>query len=119
MVRITRGYIAAQRRKKYLHLAKGYRGSNSRLSTMAEEQIIQSYNFAYIGRRLKKRTFHRLWISRINAAVKQQHSNYSTFIGSLRFHNIFLNTKVLAALAVKDICVFNLLFTKYGTRSNQ
>jgi large subunit ribosomal protein L20 len=116
MVRITRGYVAAQRRKKNLNLAKGYRGSNSRLSTMAEEQIIQSYNFAYIGRRLKKRTFHRLWISRINAAARQQNSNYSSFIGALRVHNIFLNSKVLAYFAVKDIDVFNLLFAKFGSR---
>lgn len=57
MVRTTRGNVAAKRRKKYLHLAKGYVGSNSRLSTMATEQVVQSLNFAYIGRRLKKEIF--------------------------------------------------------------
>jgi len=62
MVRVKRGNVAAKRRKKYLKLAKGYVGSNSRLSTMAGEQVVQSLNFAYIGRRLKKRNFRRIWI---------------------------------------------------------
>ena len=70
MVRVKRGNIAAKRRKKYLNLAKGYVGANSRLSTMAGEQVVQSLNFAYIGRRLKKRNFRRIWIYRINAASR-------------------------------------------------
>jgi large subunit ribosomal protein L20 len=109
MVRITRGNIAAKRRKKYLKLAKGYVGSNSRLSTMAAEQVVQSLNFAYIGRRLKKRNFRRIWIYRINTAVRTRKNIYSVFIGSLRNLNIFLNRKILAFLAFTDFSVFNII----------
>lgn len=107
MVRITRGNVAAKRRKKYLKLAKGYVGSNSRLSTMASEQVVQSLNFAYIGRRLKKRDFRRIWIYRINAATRARNNVYSRFIGSLRNLNIFLDRKMLAFLAFSDLAVFN------------
>lgn len=109
MVRVKRGNVAAKRRKKYLKLAKGYVGSNSRLSTMAGEQVIQSLNFAYIGRRLKKRNFRRIWIYRINAASRARKNIYSKFIGSIRNLNIFLNRKMLALLAFNDLPSFNLL----------
>lgn len=107
MIRIVRGSIAKKRRKKYINLAKGYVGSNSRLSTFAAEQIIQSYNFAYISRRLKKRNFRKIWISRINAAIRIRNKKYSQFIGNLRYLNIFLNRKILAYLAYNDIFTFN------------
>jgi large subunit ribosomal protein L20 len=109
MVRTRRGNIAAQRRKKYLKLAKGYVGSNSRLSTMAQEQVVQSLNFAYIGRRLKKRNFRRLWIYRINSATRIRQSIYSKFIGSLRNLSILLDRKILAFLAFTDLPTFNLI----------
>jgi large subunit ribosomal protein L20 len=109
MVRVKRGNIAAKRRKKYLTLAKGYVGSNSRLSTMAGEQVVQSLNFAYIGRKLKKRNFRRIWIYRINAASRARDNIYSTFIGSLRKLNIFLDRKILAFLAFSDLSSFNLI----------
>ena len=109
MVRIKRGNIAAKRRKKYLTLAKGYVGSNSRLSTMAGEQVVQSLNFAYIGRKLKKRNFRRIWIYRINAASRARKNIYSKFIGSLRNLNIFLDRKVLGYLAFTDLSAFNLI----------
>jgi len=109
MVRVKRGNVAAKRRKKYLKLAKGYVGSNSRLSTMAGEQVVQSLNFAYIGRRLKKRNFRRIWIYRINAASRARKNIYSKFIGSIRNMNIFLNRKILALLAFNDLPAFNLL----------
>jgi len=109
MVRVKRGNVAAKRRKKYLKLAKGYVGSNSRLSTMAGEQVIQSLNFAYIGRRLKKRNFRRIWIYRINAASRARKNIYSKFIGSIRNMNIFLNRKILALLEFNDLPAFNLL----------
>lgn len=109
MVRVKRGNIAAKRRKKYLKLAKGYVGSNSRLSTLAGEQVIQSLNFAYIGRRLKKRNFRRIWIYRINAASRVRKNIYSRFIGSLRNINVLLDRKVLAFLAFSDLSSFNLL----------
>ncbi len=112
MVRVKRGNVAAKRRKKYLTLAKGYVGSNSRLSTMAGEQVVQSLNFAYIGRRLKKRNFRRLWIQRINSAGRASHSTYSKVIGFLRKQNIFLDRKILAYLAFNDMSVFNAIAHK-------
>ena len=109
MVRVTRGNVAAKRRKKYLKLAKGYVGSNSRLSTMAGEQVVQSLNFAYIGRRLKKRNLRRIWIYRIYAATRARKNIYSKFIGCLRNIDIFLDRKILAFLAFSDISTFNLI----------
>lgn len=109
MVRVKRGNVAAVRRKKYLKLAKGYVGSNSRLSTMASEQVVQSFQFAYIGRRLKKRNFRRIWIYRINAATRARKNLYSKFIGSIRDLNIFLNRKMLALLAFNDLESFNVI----------
>ena len=109
MVRVKRGNVAAKRRKKYLSLAKGYIGANSRLSTLAAEQVVQSLNFAYIGRRLKKRNFRRIWIYRINAASRIRKNVYSRFIGSFRKVNVFLDRKILAFLAFSDISAFNMI----------
>jgi large subunit ribosomal protein L20 len=109
MVRVTRGNVAAKRRKKYLNLAKGYVGANSRLSTFAGEQVVQGLNSAYIGRRLKKRTFRRLWIYRINAATRARKNVYSVFIGCLRNLDIFLDRKMLAFLAFDDMIAFNVI----------
>ena len=109
MVRVKRGNVAAKRRKKYLKLAKGYVGANSRLSTLAAEQVVQGLNFAYIGRRLKKRDFRRIWIYRINAAARMRNNIYSKFIGSLRNLDILLDRKVLSFLAFNDLTSFNVL----------
>jgi|TARA_B110000971_G_C19975472_1_gene484717 large subunit ribosomal protein L20 len=109
MVRVKRGNVASKRRKKYLKLAKGYVGANSRLSTFAGEQVVQSLNFAYIGRKLKKRNFRRIWIYRINAATRARNNIYSKFIGSLRKINVFLDRKVLAFLAFTDLATFNVI----------
>jgi large subunit ribosomal protein L20 len=109
MVRVKRGNVAAKRRKKYLHLAKGYVGSHSRLSTLIGEQVVQSLNFAYIGRRLKKRSYRRIWIYRINAASRARKNVYSNFIGSLRKVDILLDRKVLAFFAFNDLSAFNLV----------
>lgn len=117
MVRIKRGNVAAKRRKKYLKLAKGYVGSNSRLSTMAGEQVVQSLNFAYIGRKLKKRNFRRIWIYRINAASRARKNIYSKFIGCLRTIDIFLDRKILAYLAFTDLSSFNVIERESRTAS--
>jgi large subunit ribosomal protein L20 len=109
MVRVKRGNVAAKRRKKYLKLADGYRGGNSRLSSLATEQVIQSLNFAYIGRKLKKRNYRTIWIGRINAALRLKKMSYSTFIGSLKKADILLNRKVLSYLAFSDLSVLNLI----------
>lgn len=109
MIRVKRGCAVKKRRKKSFKLAKGYVGANSRLSTMIGEQIVQSKNFAYISRRLKKRDFRKIWISRINAISKCKETNYSTLIGQLRKLSIFLNRKVLSFMAFHDIYSFNLI----------
>jgi len=109
MVRVKRGNVAAKRRRKVLNLASGYVGSNSRLSTMAGEQLVQSLNFAYIGRRLKKRNFRRIWIYRINAASRARMNVYSKLIGSLRSLDILLDRKMLSYLAFSDLSSFNLI----------
>jgi large subunit ribosomal protein L20 len=109
MVRVKRGNVAAKRRKKYLKLAKGYVGTNSRLSTMAGEQVVQSLNFSYIGRKLKKRNFRRIWIYRINSASRACQNRYSNLIGSLRKKDIFLDRKMLAFLAFTDLSSFNVI----------
>nr|YP_009545181.1 ribosomal protein L20 [Synura uvella]AYO28335.1 ribosomal protein L20 [Synura uvella] len=112
MVRTKRGNVASKRRKKYLSLARGYVGVNSRLAIMAGEQVRQSLNFAYIGRRLKKRDFRRVWIYRINAASRARLNIYSIFIGCLRNINIFLNRKILSLIAFYDLASFNLIERK-------
>ena len=109
MVRVKRGNVASKRRKKYLSLARGFVGVNSRLTTMAGEQVVQSLNFAYIGRRLKKRNFRRIWIYRINAATRARLNIYSVFIGCLRNINIFLDRKILSLIAFNDLSAFNLI----------
>ena len=112
MVRTRRGNVAVKRRKKNLKLAKGFVGSNSKLATFASEQVVQSLNFAYIGRRLKKRNFRRLWIYRINAASRIRNNVYSKFIGSLRNLNIFLDRKSLSTIAFTDLAAFNTIERK-------
>jgi large subunit ribosomal protein L20 len=112
MIRTTRGNVASKRRKKYLKLAKGYVGSNSRLSTYAGEQVVQSFNFAYKGRKLKKRIFRDIWIYRINSCLKLKENNYSKFIGSLKRLDILLNKKMLSLIAFNDISLFNFIESK-------
>ena len=117
MVRVKRGNIASKRRKKYLGLAKGFVGANSRLSTMAGEQVVQSFNFAYIGRKLKKRNFRRIWIYRINAATRARLNIYSIFSGCLRNINVFLDRKILSLIAFHDLSSFNLIERESRTSS--
>jgi large subunit ribosomal protein L20 len=109
MVRVKRGNVAVKSRKKFLKLAKGYVGANSRLSSLAGEQVIQSLQFAYIGRRLKKRNFRKIWIHRINSAARAKKNNYSLFLGDLRKLEIFLNRKALAHLAFHDFPSFSVI----------
>lgn len=110
MVRVKRGNIAAKRRKKYLKLAKGYIGSNSKLSTFAGEQVIQSLNFSYIGRKLKKRIFRKIWIYHLNAISRLLKTNYSSLIGNLKKKHILINRKILSFLSIQDPFVFNLIY---------
>ena len=102
MARIKGALATRKRRKKILKLAKGYFGAKSKLFKTAKEAVMKSGNYAYIGRRLKKRDFRRLWITRISAACKMNGMNYSSFINGLNKAGITINRKMLADLAVND-----------------
>src|SRR5436305_15348318 len=102
MPRAKRGNKRLERRKKILKLAKGYRGTKSKLYRSAKESVERGLNFAYTGRKLKKRDFRKLWIVRINAACRLNDMKYSQFIHGLSLAGIELDRKVLADLAVKQ-----------------
>lgn len=101
-MRIKRGVNAVKKRRSILKSAKGYRGAKSKLYRSAREQVMKSGQYAYIGRRLKKRNFRALWITRINAGCRQNGISYSKFIAGLKNKGIELNRKVLADMAVRE-----------------
>ena len=109
MARIKGAMMTRKRRKKVLKLAKGYFGAKSKLFKTAKEAVMKSGQYAYIGRRQRKRDFRRLWIARINAAAKINGMNYSTFMNGLKKAGITLNRKMLAELAVSDAAAFTAL----------
>ena len=104
--------MTRKRRKKVLKLAKGYFGAKSKLFKTAKEAVMKSGQYAYIGRRQRKRDFRRLWIARINAAAKLNGMNYSTFMNGLKKAGITMNRKMLAELAVSDAAAFTALVEK-------
>ena len=106
MARIKGALATRKRRNKTLKLAKGYFGAKSKLFKTAKEAVMKSGNYAYIGRRLKKRDFRRLWITRISAAAKINGMNYSTFMNGLKKAGVQINRKMLAELAVNDAAGF-------------
>jgi large subunit ribosomal protein L20 len=107
MTRVKRGNVARKRRKKILKLAKGFRGSHSKLFRTANQQVMKALRSAYRDRRKKKRDFRRLWIVRINAAARLQGISYSKLTGQLKKADIELNRKMLAQLAILDPDAFN------------
>ncbi len=109
MARIKGAMMTRKRRKKTLKLAKGYFGSKSKHFKMAKQQVMKSGNYAFIGRKHKKRDFRRLWITRINAACRAQGINYSTFMNGLKKSGIELNRKMLSEMAIHDEQSFNAL----------
>ncbi len=109
MARVKGAMMTRKRRKKTLKMAKGYYGAKSRLFKTAKEAVMKSGNYAYIGRKQKKRDFRRLWITRISAACKQNGMNYSTFINGLKKAGIELNRKMLSEIAVSDPKAFTAL----------
>nr|YP_010595130.1 ribosomal protein L20 [Paralia sulcata]WAJ57865.1 ribosomal protein L20 [Paralia sulcata] len=111
MVRIKRGNVARKRRKKILQLAKGYRGAHSCLFRVANQQVMKALRYSYVGRKQKKRTFRRLWITRINSASKLKNLTYSKVIHNFKKSNIDLNRKMLAQIAVLDTQTFDKLVT--------
>lgn len=106
MARIKGAMMTRKRRKKTLKLAKGYWGSKSKHFKMAKEQVMKSGNYAFVGRKQKKRDFRSLWITRINAACRAEGVNYSTFMNGLKKSGIVINRKMLAELAVNDKAAF-------------
>jgi len=102
MPRVKRGNVARKRRKKILKLAKGFRGSHSKLFRTANQQVMKALRYAYRDRRNRKRDFRRLWITRINAAARLNGVSYSKLIGQLKVANIDINRKMLAQMAVLD-----------------
>ena len=109
MARVKGAMMTRKRRNKILKMAKGYWGAKSKHFKMANEQVMKSLTYAYVGRRLKKRDFRSLWITRINAAARLNGMSYSTFINGLKKHNITVNRKILADLAVNDAAAFTKL----------
>ncbi|MGI5921844.1 MAG: 50S ribosomal protein L20 [Syntrophomonadaceae bacterium] len=102
MPRVKRGVTSHQRHKKILKLAKGYRGSKSKLYRVANEQVMKSGNYAYAHRKLKKRDFRKLWIARINAAARDNGTTYSRMVHGLKVAGVDINRKMLAELAISD-----------------
>lgn len=102
MARVKRGNVARKRRKKILKLAKGFRGSHSRLFRTANQQVMKALRNAYRDRRKRKRDFRRLWIARINAAARLHGLSYSKLMGSLKKADIQINRKMLAQMAILD-----------------
>ena len=102
MARVKGAMMTRKRRNKTLKLAKSYWGSKSRHFKMAKQAVAKSGVYAYVGRKLKKREFRQLWISRISAAAKQNGTNYSRLIGGLTKNAIELDRKVLSNLAIVD-----------------
>ncbi len=102
MPRVKRGTIHRARRKKVLKQAKGYFGSKHRLYRTSKEQVMRSLNYAYRDRRQKKRDFRKLWITRINAACRENEISYSKFINGLRKAGVVINRKMLSEIAIDD-----------------
>ncbi|MEB3288973.1 MAG: 50S ribosomal protein L20 [Leptolyngbya sp.] len=102
MARVKRGNVARKRRNKILKLAKGFRGSHSKLFRTANQQVMKALRYAYRDRRNRKRDFRRLWITRINAAARLHDVSYSQLMGQLKKANIEINRKMLAQMAVLD-----------------
>ena len=106
MARIKGAMMTRKRRNKTLKLAKGYYGAKSKHFKMAKQQVMKSGNYAFAGRKQKKRDFRRLWITRISAAVKMHGMNYSTIMNGLKKAGITLNRKMLSEMAIHDAAAF-------------
>lgn len=112
MARIKGAMMTRKRRNKTLKLAKGYWGSKSKHFKMAKQAVMKSGNYAYVGRKQKKRNFRQLWITRISAATKMNGMNYSTFMNGLTKAGITLNRKMLSEIAIADPAAFTALTEK-------
>jgi len=102
MARVKRAVNAKKNHRKILKLAKGYYGAKSTHFKMANQAVMKSMAYAYVGRKQKKRTYRQMWIARINAATRAQGMTYSLFISGLKKQNIEINRKMLSEMAIKD-----------------
>ena len=109
MARVKGALSTRKRHKKILKLAKGYRGAKSKLYRVANQAVMKSLSYAYVGRKLKKRDFRSLWITRISAACKMNDINYSRFMNGLKKANIEINRKMLSEIAISDPKAFTQL----------
>ena len=109
MARVKGAMMTRKRRKKVLKLAKGYWGGKSKLFRTAKEAVMKSGQYAYIGRKQKKRDFRSLWITRISAGCKMNGMNYSTFMNGLKKAGVTLNRKMLSEIAIADAAAFTAL----------
>ena len=109
MARVKRAIMTRKRRKKVLKLSKGYFGAKSKLFKTAKQAVMKSGQYAYIGRKRRKRDFRRIWITRISAGCKQNGMNYSTFMNGLKKAQVVLNRKMLSEIAICDPEAFSLL----------
>lgn len=109
MTRVKRGNVARKRRNKILQINKGFRGANSTLFRTANQRNMRSLKYAYRDRKRKKREFRKLWITRINAAAREQGLTYSQLIHELKLKNVEINRKVLSQIALFDQDAFSTL----------
>ncbi len=112
MARVKGAMMTRKRRNKVLKLASGYFGSKSKLFRTAKQAVMKSGQYAYIGRKQKKRNFRSLWITRISAGCKMNGMNYSTFMNGLKKAGITLNRKMLSEIAINDSAAFTALCDK-------
>ena len=112
MARVKGAMMTRKRRNKILCLAKGYWGSKSKHFKMANQAVMKSGRYAYVGRKLKKRDFRQLWITRISAGCKANGMNYSTFMHGLKLCGINMNRKMLSEMAIHDAAAFTALCEK-------
>nr|YP_009297722.1 ribosomal protein L20 [Kumanoa americana]AOM67456.1 ribosomal protein L20 [Kumanoa americana] len=117
MTRIKRGNIARKRRKKILKLARGFKGTHSKLFRTSKQQVLKALRYSYVGRKHKKRLFRRLWITRINAATRSNDLSYSQFINLLKKSCVSINRKMLAQIAVVDPSGFQFILTNIFNKS--
>ena len=112
MARVKGAMMTRKRRNKTLKLAKGYWGAKSKHFKMAKQAVMKSGNYAYAGRKKRKRDFRQLWITRISAAAKMNGMNYSTFMNGLKKADITLNRKMLSEIAINDPAGFTAIVEK-------
>ena len=112
MARVKGAMMTRKRRNKVLKLASGYFGSKSKLFRTAKQAVMKTGNYAYIGRKQKKRNFRSLWITRISAGCKMNGMNYSTFMNGLKKAGITMNRKMLSEIAINDSAAFTAICEK-------